>query len=75
MSSHIYVELSKWFLYLYHYLPDDNEFFERHILLIPCEESLYSKSIEEFLEIVSDGETNGMEVHYIGGKLYYSYTI
>ena len=45
------------------------------IVLYPVGEDIYNLSVQEFLKIVDDAETNGIEVHYIGGKLYYSYII
>lgn len=34
---------------------------------------IYTLTVQDFLEILDDAETHGMSIHYVGGKLYYSY--
>lgn len=57
---------------MYNYYHD---YHRRTILLFPVDPQIYSYSVEEFLAICDDASAHGMEVHYIGGKLYYSYMI
>jgi hypothetical protein len=57
---------------MYNYYHD---YHRRTILLFPVSKDIYTYTVQEFLDICSDAETNGIEVHYIGGKLYYSYMI
>ena len=48
---------------------------KKHIILYPVDPSIYTLSVQDFLSVIEDAETNGIEVHYIDGKLYYSYII
>ena len=36
---------------------------------------IYGLTVQEFLEIVDDAEIHGIGIHYIDGKLYYTYNI
>ena len=69
--THTYVTSYEYAYKLFH-TPIDDDFFERHIVLIPVPDYIYELSVQEFLEICNDAETNGLEVHYIGGQLYYA---
>lgn len=48
---------------------------QARIILYPVDPSVYVLSVQDFLSVIDDANTNGIEVHYIGGKLYYSYII
>lgn len=48
---------------------------KKKLVLYPVDPSIYNLSVQEFLEVVDDAQVNGIEVHYIDGKLYYSYII
>lgn len=51
------------------------DYHHKTVLLFPVDPSTYDLSVQEFLEVCDDASTHGMEIHYIGGKLYYSYII
>ena len=48
---------------------------KKKLVYYPVDPSIYNISVQDFLEICDDASTHGIEIHYIGGKLYYSYII
>ena len=42
-------------------------------VMFEVDPKIYTLTVQEFLEVVDDAKTHGLNIHYVGGKLYYSY--